>query len=275
MLISKFDLYKTEWLDLVFDDRNKSYGAYELRQHYPRTMVRAMVITFLTIGSAALIAGILVKPVMAAVQPLVHITPFKLVIPVKPAEITHPHVTHVQSRSSSSSAHPAIVIVQPSIPVVAPDVQAKPTAIIPASIDPGPVDLNGPTATGPGLIGPSTVPGPQSSGEVVSDFHSLERMPEPVGGASAWSKFLMKNIKYPDMASDQHASGAVWVSFIIEADGRLSNFKVLRGAGYGMDEEALRVLKMAPAWKPGIQNGQPVRVSYNIPIRFILGDDSN
>jgi protein TonB len=99
-------------------------------------------------------------------------------------------------------------------------------------------------------------------------------MPEPIGGAAAWSKFLMKNMKYPDMAVDQHISGAVWVSFIVEADGKLSNFKILRGAGYGMDEEALRVLKMAPAWKPGIQNGQPVRVSYNIPIRFILGDDN-
>jgi protein TonB len=100
-------------------------------------------------------------------------------------------------------------------------------------------------------------------------------MPEPIGGAAAWSKFLMKNMKYPDMAVDQHISGAVWVSFIVEADGKLSNIKIVRGAGYGMDEEAIRVLKAAPAWKPGIQNGQPVRVSYNIPIRFVLGDDSN
>ena len=100
-------------------------------------------------------------------------------------------------------------------------------------------------------------------------------MPEPMGGPAAWSKFLTKHINYPSMAVDQHAQGAVWVSFIVEEDGKLSNFKILRGPGYGMDEEALRVLKMAPAWQPGIQNGHPVRVSYQIPIRFTLTDDNN
>jgi len=75
------------------------------------------------------------------------------------------------------------------------------------------------------------------------------------------------------MAIDQHIQGKVWVSFIIEADGKLSNFKIERGVGYGLDEEALRVLKLAPAWKPGIQNGHAVRVQYNIPINFQLSDE--
>ena len=64
MLISKFDLYKPEWLELVFDDRNKSYGAYELRQHNSRTMLTSMAIAFSIIGAAALILGIVVKPVV-------------------------------------------------------------------------------------------------------------------------------------------------------------------------------------------------------------------
>lgn len=273
MLISKFDLYKTGWLDLVFDDRNKSYGAYELRQHYPRTMVRAMVITFLIIGGAALIAGLLIKPVATAVVPLIHITPFRVIQPVQPPAITHPHVTHVQAHSSSLS-HAAAVIAQPSIPVVAPDHQALTTNNpITAPLDPGPVEVNGPskiTEGGPtGLAG--TVSGP---GDAPVDFHSVERMPEPYGGAAAWSKFLMKNITYPEMAQNAQAQGAVWLSFIVETNGKLSNIKVIKSAGYGMDEEAIRVLKLAPAWKPGIQNGQPVRVSYSIPIRFILGDNN-
>lgn len=75
------------------------------------------------------------------------------------------------------------------------------------------------------------------------------------------------------MAADEHVQGRVWLSFIIEKDGKLSNIKVDRGIGFGTEEEALRVLKMAPAWRPGIQNGQPVRVKYNIPINFQISDD--
>jgi protein TonB len=274
MLISKFDLYKTEWLDLVFDDRNKSYGAYELRQHYPRTMVRAMVITFLTIGSAALIAGTLIKPVAATVYKIVPtVLPMKnYVYPpvVKPPQPIS-HVRHTVSPPATPVAPKVFV------PLVA---SSNPTTIEPPKMS----DLKGDitsTATPPAIPGDGIKEGKPNEGfkeststEVYSPA-GLERMPEPYGGAGAWNKFLQKNLKYPDMAADQHASGAVWVSFIVEADGKLSNIKVLRGAGYGMDEEAIRVLKAAPAWKPGIQNGQPVRVSYNIPIRFILGDDSN
>jgi protein TonB len=264
MLISKFDLYKTGWLDLVFDDRNKSYGAYELRQHYSRTMVRAMLITFLTIGATALIVGLFVKPVVKNVIQ-------DRLIPVPLVNIVHPPVL--------SPPHPIIHIrhtVAPPASTVAPKV------FIPLVVSPNPTTIEPPKMKDlPGEITSTEIPA-ATPGSGISDGPGevyptvgLERMPEPIGGAAAWQKFLMKNIKYPDMATDQHASGAVWVSFIVEADGKLSNFKIQRGAGYGMDEEALRVLKMAPAWRPGIQNGQPVRVSYNIPIRFVLGDDDN
>ncbi len=100
-------------------------------------------------------------------------------------------------------------------------------------------------------------------------------MPEPYGGAAAWNKFLGRNLKYPDMAVDGHIQGKVWVSFIVEKDGHLSNIVVERGLGYGTNEEAIRVLKMSPAWKPGVQNGQPVRVRYTLPINFLINDDNN
>jgi len=272
MLISKFDLYKTGWLDLVFDDRNKSYGAYELRQHYPRTMVKAMVITFLTIGGVALVFGVIVKPVITAVAPVIKIIPVVIPTVVQPPAITHPHVTHT-STASGSSIHANPVILQPSIPVPVDDHHAVTTNNpITAPVDPGPVDLTGVDTHPGGGSGGVVTPG---NGNEPIDFHAVERMPEPYGGAAAWSKFLMKNIKYPEMAANIRAQGAVWLSFIVEADGKLSNIKVVRSAGYGMDEEAIRVLKLAPAWRPGIQNGNPVRVSYSIPIRFVLGDDDN
>jgi protein TonB len=104
------------------------------------------------------------------------------------------------------------------------------------------------------------------------DANLLEAMPEPYGGAAAWAKFLQKNIHYPSQASEAGIQGKVFLSFIIETDGHLSNIVVERGAGFGLDQEALRVLKLAPAWKPGIQNGHKVRVKYTIPINFQIAD---
>ena len=97
-------------------------------------------------------------------------------------------------------------------------------------------------------------------------------MPEPVGGEKAWSKFLNKNLRFPDAAQDERVSGKVYINFIIEKDGSLSNLVVDKAAGHGFDEEALRVLKLAKAWKPGMQNGQPVRVKYTIPINFQISE---
>jgi protein TonB len=82
----------------------------------------------------------------------------------------------------------------------------------------------------------------------------------------------MKNLHFPVIAQEQGVSGKVFLSFVIEKDGKLSNIVVEKGAGYGFDEEAVRVLKLAPAWKPGIQNGQPVRVKYTVPITFQLSE---
>jgi protein TonB len=103
----------------------------------------------------------------------------------------------------------------------------------------------------------------------------IDVMPEPVGGDKAWAKFLNKNLRFPYAAQEEGVSGRVILSFIIEKDGSLSNITVERQAGHGFDEEALRVLKLAKAWKPGMQNGQPVRVKYDIPINFQLASGDN
>jgi periplasmic protein TonB len=277
MLISKFDLYKSEWLELVFDDRNKAYGAYELRQHYPRTMVKAMTITFISIVALSVGVGILIKPAVTKADDAVKTTVVDLIHYVKPPEVTPPKPpAHINSPALPHAASTPVAMRQFVPLVVTTDDKAKndpPKKSELATVAIGPVNVN---AKGPSTgvdPGPPTPPVITNGSGVVSDFHELEVMPEPVGGASAWSKFLRKNLRYPDMAIDQHIQGKIWVSFIIEKDGTLSHFSVDRGVGYGLDEEALRVLKLAPAWKPGIQNGQPVRVKYNIPINFQLSDE--
>jgi protein TonB len=109
--------------------------------------------------------------------------------------------------------------------------------------------------------------------EVVEEeqiFTIVEDMPAFPGGEAELFKYLGKAIKYPQMAQDAGISGVVYVTFVVGKDGKISDAKVLRGIGGGCDEEALRVVRAMPAWKPGKQRGKPVTVQYNLPIRFTL-----
>ncbi len=278
MAISKFNLYRSEWLELVFDKRNKEYGAYELRHHYAQNMVRAMAITFSLIGLLCMAVVIFHKaPALISV------------IPVDNSEIQHiiPPVVPPVKRPVEPPAHASTPLKPVNPPATIKDVAMVP---VPDNLAQQPVknaDLadktisdvtNDKGAKGGGNAldnpdpGPTTTPGPDNT---LYTAGGVDVMPEPVGGMSAFAKFLSKNLRFPPEARENGQSGRVIMSFVIERDGSLSNITVLRPAGSGFDEEALRVLKLAKAWKPGKQNGQPVRVSYVIPINFQLSDDSN
>ena len=113
--------------------------------------------------------------------------------------------------------------------------------------------------------------------EVVEDdvveqeiFKIVEEMPSFPGGEQKLMEFVGKNIKYPQIARETGIQGRVFVNFVVEPDGSVSNVSVLRGIGGGCDEEAMRVVKSMPKWKPGKQRGKAVRVSYQIPVFFKL-----
>lgn len=108
------------------------------------------------------------------------------------------------------------------------------------------------------------------SDQTIYNFVSMSTPPNYPGGLYKFYEYLGKNIKYPTMAADNEVEGNVFVSFVVERDGSLTDIKVDRKLGYGTDEEALRVLKLSKRWNPGIQNGRTVRVKYNIPIKFSL-----
>lgn len=101
-------------------------------------------------------------------------------------------------------------------------------------------------------------------------FVVVEEMPVFKGGNEELFKFLGNNIKYPKKAKDAKIQGRVFVNFIVEKDGEVTNINVLRGIGSGCDEEAIRVINSMPNWTPGKQRGEYVRVSYNLPIKFAL-----
>ena len=101
-------------------------------------------------------------------------------------------------------------------------------------------------------------------------LEKAEVMPEYPGGDQAMMQFVAENVKYPQDAIDKEISGRVLVSFVVEKDGSIGDVKVVKGIGGGCDEEAVRVVNTMPKWKPGMDKGKPVRVSYMMPITFKL-----
>lgn len=104
-------------------------------------------------------------------------------------------------------------------------------------------------------------------------FTVVEEVPSFPGGDDARMQYIQENIVYPKLAKDSGIQGTVFVTFVVEKDGEITNVKILRGIGGGCDEECLRVVREMPKWIPGKQKGEPVRVRFNMPIRFKLDNE--
>lgn len=273
MLGSKLDILKQEWIDVVFNDRNKAYGAYDLRKQSSRTTNRALVIGVLCFVTAIslptiinFITGFIPKAqekqkiVNVVLQPPPPINKQKP--PPPPPEPPKPKVDQVKFPP----------------PVVKPDneVKEQPPKIEELKVaDPGQKTVKG----DPNADIKIDVPVGNSETKQVTEedpnkvFTAVEKEPTFPGGTDAFRNYLGKNIQYPAVARENNVQGRVYLSFVVERDGSLTDIKVVRGIGSGCDEEAMRVMRRSPKWTPGIQNGRPVRVAYTIPISFTLTSD--
>jgi protein TonB len=110
----------------------------------------------------------------------------------------------------------------------------------------------------------------EEKGEESQVFFIVEDMPEFPGGELALRKFIANAIKYPVIAQENGIQGKVYVNFVVDKDGSITNAKIARGVDPSLDKEALRVVNSLPKWKPGMQRGKPVKVSYTVPISFVL-----
>jgi protein TonB len=272
------NLYRNQWLDLVFKNRNKAYGAYELRKNNSVTTVKAFFY------AAGFFSILVISPwfihVLSKTNPVAgnnEQTKIREVNLLSRIKEVKPEIKPITKAPSKPVQHKSIQYAKMN---VVPENQAEsdlPTkeqlneAVISTTNSNGEESLNlnliDNQETGPAITG-----NPTSTDENMK-LHTLdgiENYPEFPGGHSAFIKFLGRNLKYPVNAVERGIEGKVLISFIIEKDGRLSNIKILRGIGYGCDEEAIRVLEKSPEWKPGIQNKQKVRVAYTLPINFSL-----
>ncbi len=272
MFGSKIDLLKKEWLDVVFAQKNKEYGAYVLRQTSGANTTKSLllassvfILIFLSPKIYNLIAGILPEPPAEKQVEILMTTP----PPINPEVKTPPPVEPPPPKQDQVKFPP---------PVVKPDNEVRdeepPKAEDLKKADPGQKTIEGDPNADIVQIAPAGE-GPKQAVVVedntVYNFMSMESPPQYPGGMAKFYSFIGDNLVYPPMAADNNIQGSVLVSFTIEKDGTLTDAKVDRKLGYGTDEEALRVLRKSKRWNPGMQNGKPVRVKYNIPIKFSLG----
>ncbi|MFD1631398.1 energy transducer TonB [Pseudopedobacter beijingensis] len=286
MLFSKFNLNGGEWLDLVFQDRNKSYGAFVIRRDADSYLFKALLISF---GVFSLFIGSTVYYLNRDKEVSVIPTSLpdrqyddKRVVKLedfnqkeKPLIVAQDHPAKDLSENTVTQVNVAQVKYQEMRPVEdikgidAPDVATLQTHII------GPENIAGTKPESgnltPGVINSTTAnSGGKGEGSDNATYNMavVEEMPAFPGGMDAWAKFLRKNLNYPAVAKEEGIQGRVTVSFVVEKDGSVTDIKVIKGIGGGCDEEAIRVIKKSPLWKAGVMNGRKVRVSYVIPIIF-------
>lgn len=279
MLFKTTNVNKAEWLSLVFENRNQSYGAYVLRKESGNYLLKALFLAVLMLSSLIIFSSFSWEKEVVESTPekenpnVLYVTDVE--IAPKP-KLEQPKAEQSQKPAQEIQDLKSVNIsgaIKPSNSLDAkelPDIKTIETSII-SNIDQSGKDAQAGLNTNSGdKTGNATGTGNGEDNNGIENIGTVEIMPEFVGGVEAWAKFLGKNLRYPSQARDEGVQGRVTISFVVEKNGELSNIKVLKGIGFGCDEEAKRVIAKSPFWKPGIQNGRAVRVSYVMPIVFRL-----
>ncbi len=276
--MSKIDLISSDWVDLVFEGRNKAYGAYRLRKSTTKRNILAMVAVVLLLIVAFIILTVKnfvdEQRAKVAMTQVVELTNYDQ--PKKKAEVKQKKVEvepeRVVERVKSSIKFTAPVIKKDE--EVKPDEELKTqdelmstkTAIGTFDVK-GNDDANGEILKAKEVIAEPEPPKHEEENKV---FDIVEQQPLFPGGPTALMKYLSENTKYPVVAQENGVQGRVTVQFVVEKDGSISDVHVLRGVDPSLDKEAVRVVKSMPRWTPGKQNGITVRVNYRVPVLFRL-----
>lgn len=259
--------------ELIFAGRNQTYGAFDLRQNYRPTLARALG---LGVGFfvLALITPALLNQLVAK-KADVWLTEATLTkLPVTPP--IEPPLPLPLPKTAQQ-----VATVRNLPPLILPDADVTIEETPPAVEDFRDATSGDKTAeaTGNGeeIILPPEEPAPTHVEQAIETapvseepFLVVEQNPDFPGGTAALQRYLAQNLRYPAPASRANVSGRVFVGFVVNADGSIADVQLLRGIGFGCDEEAKRVIEQMPQWKPGKQAGRAVRVRFTLPIVFAL-----
>jgi periplasmic protein TonB len=260
-------LMQADYLDIIYDNRNKMYGSYELRRNYNRRTAKAIL---LLLGCVAALSSFTLVGKKAPMERTVvfdrdtrlsevHIQP-RVVPPVPKQPATPPPATQ-QVRTT-----------QMTPPRITRDIDADkplPTVTTLNNSTPGPVTASGAAGTASTIgNGKDNVAQPVIVAATPKPpVRWAAKMPEFAGDMYS---YISKVLRYPDAARESGIEGQVLIEFVVNEDGSVSDIKVVRGIGGGCDEEAVRMVHGMPHWKPGEQNGIPVKVVFALPVKFEL-----
>ena len=261
----KLDIYKQKWIDMVFEGRNKAYGAYVLRKENPKMTLIALLI------GATVFAALLALPMLdlgsgkeeveekVTMVDMANIPPpveeVKPLLPPPPPPPPAPKIDEVKF------VKPKVVEKEKVVEEIKTIEELKDKNVGAKDIkgrDDGKIVIDMPSGEGDKDV------------KIVEDntvYNAVEVRPDFPGGIQKFYDFVGKNYRAPE----EDIKGKIFVQFVVEKDGSLTDIKVVRDLGYGTGAEAIRVLKKSPKWKPGIQNGRAVRVLYSLPISIVGG----
>ncbi|MGA0560546.1 energy transducer TonB [Larkinella sp. VNQ87] len=260
--------------DIVFENRNKLYGAYDLRRFYNRSANRALWLGIALFG-AALATPMLynrLKPAEAPDQFMkaMELENIKVLPQEEPPVVVPPPKVELPQVPTIRNLPPEVVTEAPedvTVPTVE-DLEDKVSSDKTQEGDPNAEEvIEAPSETAGPPVMEKALEVERKPDEV---FIKVEQDPQFPGGMRNLGEFLQKNLKYPPSAARAGISGKVYLQFVVNTDGSIVDVSVVKGIGFGCDEEAIRVVKKMPSWQPGKQAGRPVRVRFTLPITFTL-----
>jgi len=260
-------------LEILFSNRNRAYGAYQLRRQYSSTLARAFGFGLLLIALMVAMPHILkafsgLMPVKVEDEKEYKTTTVVLTPPPpKPPTLNTPP----PAARSAQRFVPLIVDKDEKIKEEPPKLSMEDLAKDPADVGKTTIDVPiqaPPTLNEPGL-GIIESPKPSANDEPVEGFN-VDRMPSFPGGEKELMEYLAKNIVYPNVAREANIQGTVVLTFVVGKDGSITDVGILKDIGGGCTKEAMRVVKSMPRWSPGEMKGNNVRVRFTLPVKFRL-----
>jgi periplasmic protein TonB len=259
--------------DIIFESRNKAYGAYALRQGYGKQMKRGIIVgvsLFILLVSSPLIADRLAinkedldtKVIEMSNIPLEDVKKPEIPLPPPPPPPPAKQIATVRFVppvvSEEAETEPPLPKLEDITVNVATETKKG------ESVETFVNTVQAPTPP------PIDVPNEVVKKEEETTFLIVEQMPEFKDGEKAMFRFLSENYKIPALARENGIEGTVYVSFVVNKDGEVRDIMIKRGISGGCNEEAVRVVSMMPKWKPGRQNGKAVNVAFTLPIKIRL-----
>lgn len=264
-------------LDIVFANRNRAYGAYQLRRAYPGYLARALGYGLLLIGFFVVLPRIwsAVSNQIAALTPVevdvILSAPPPAEVPPPPPPVVPP--TPPPPTRSTITFVPPVLLPDDEVPV------EEPPQI--EALQESKADIGATTVAGDDERPPAIEENPQGL-EVVEEVKpapvedkvyesfSIQKEPSFPGGVPELMKYLAANIKYPPLARENNIQGKVALTFVVNKNGSISDVSILKDIGGGCGKEAVRVIGTMPNWSPGEANGHPVKVRFTLPVSFKL-----